>query len=98
MAYCFMELSLLVQSIKFDNTGSVTKKILAERRGHREHRRARAAGREHGGGPARPARLWATSTDKIKLDGVGPVDNRPSIDILHHFVRKKINNNNTCDT
>ena len=25
----------------------------------------------------------------IKLDGVGPIDNRPSSDKLHHFVRKK---------
>ena len=25
----------------------------------------------------------------IKLDGVGPVDNRPSLDKLHHFVKKK---------
>ena len=25
----------------------------------------------------------------IKLDGVGPVDNRPSNDKLHHFVKKK---------
>ena len=25
-----------------------------------------------------------------KIDGVGPVDNRPSTDKLHHFVRKKI--------
>ena len=25
-----------------------------------------------------------------KLDGVGPVDNRPSTDKLHHFVCKKI--------
>ena len=24
-----------------------------------------------------------------KLDGVGPVNNRPSTDKLHHFVRKK---------
>ena len=24
-----------------------------------------------------------------KLDGVGPVDNRPSTDKFHHFVRKK---------
>ena len=24
-----------------------------------------------------------------KLDGVGPVDNRPSTDKLHHFVKKK---------
>ena len=26
-----------------------------------------------------------------KLEGVGPVDNRPSTDKLHHFVRKKEN-------
>ena len=26
-----------------------------------------------------------------KLDGVGPVDNRPSTDKLHHFVEKKKN-------
>jgi hypothetical protein len=25
----------------------------------------------------------------VKLDGVGPVDNRPSTDKLHHFVRIK---------
>ena len=25
----------------------------------------------------------------IKLDVVGPVDNRPSTDKLHHFVKKK---------
>ena len=25
----------------------------------------------------------------FKLDGVGPVNNRPSIDQLHHFVPKK---------
>ena len=24
-----------------------------------------------------------------KLDGVGPIDNRPSTDNLHHFVQKK---------
>ena len=29
----------------------------------------------------------------LKLDGVGPVDNRPSTDKLHHFVKKKM----TCD-
>ena len=29
-----------------------------------------------------------------KLDGVGPVDNKPSNDKLHHFVLKK---NVTCD-
>ena len=34
-----------------------------------------------------------------KLDGVGPVDNRPSTDKLHHFVKKnKKKNKNTCDT
>ena len=27
-----------------------------------------------------------------KLDGVGPVDNRPSTDKFHHFVRKKNKN------
>ena len=27
--------------------------------------------------------------DILKLDGVGPVDNRPSTDKLHHFVQKK---------
>ena len=26
---------------------------------------------------------------KRKLDGVGPVDNRPSTDKIHHFVKKK---------
>ena len=37
---------------------------------------------------------------KLKLDGVGPVDNRPSTDKLHQFVRKKINKKIivTCDT
>ena len=25
-----------------------------------------------------------------KLDGVGPVDNRPSTDSLHHFIQKEI--------
>jgi hypothetical protein len=33
----------------------------------------------------------------IKLDGVGPVDNRPSTDRLHHFVRKKRRKKMTCD-
>ena len=33
-----------------------------------------------------------------KLDGVGPVDNRPSTDKLHHFVRKKkMKKKMTCD-
>ena len=26
----------------------------------------------------------------FKLDGVGPVDNRPSTDKLHHFVQKNV--------
>ena len=26
----------------------------------------------------------------FKLDGVGPVDNRPSTNKLHHFVQKKM--------
>ena len=29
------------------------------------------------------------SLKKEKLDGVGPIDNRPSSDKLHHFVQKK---------
>ena len=29
-----------------------------------------------------------------KLEGIGPVDNRPSNDKLHHFVQKNV----TCDT
>ena len=27
-----------------------------------------------------------------KLDGVGPIDNRPSVDKLQHFVKKKEKN------
>ena len=34
----------------------------------------------------------------LKLDGVGPVDNRPSTNKLHHFVKKNKNKNVTCDT
>ena len=30
-------------------------------------------------------------SDLRKLDGVGPVNNRPSTDKLHHFVQKKKN-------
>ena len=29
-----------------------------------------------------------TGVDKHKLDGVGPVDNRPSTDNLHQFIQK----------
>ena len=32
-----------------------------------------------------------------KLDGVGPIDNRPFTDKLHHFVRKKKTKKMTCD-
>ena len=40
---------------------------------------------------------------QVKLDGVGPVDNRPSTDKLQHFVHKekkkiKQKKNVTCDT
>ena len=35
---------------------------------------------------------------QLKLDGVGPVDNRPSTDKLNHFVRKKHKKHVTCDT
>ena len=32
---------------------------------------------------------WIQTIGKYKLDGVGPVDNRPSTDKLHHLVLKK---------
>ena len=32
---------------------------------------------------------YSAADDTLKLDGVGPVDNRPSTDKLHHFVKKK---------
>ena len=39
---------------------------------------------------------------EYKLDGVGPVDNRPSTDKLHHFVRKNTQKSDmwhvTCDS
>ena len=35
---------------------------------------------------------------KKKLDGVGPVDNRPSTDKLHHSVPKKQKNKKQSDT
>ena len=39
---------------------------------------------------------WNNKFEDIeKLDGVGPVDNRPSPNKLHHFVKKK--KNVTCD-
>ena len=36
-------------------------------------------------------------TPLIKLDVVGPVDNRPSMDKLHHFVKNKNKQKITCD-
>ena len=33
--------------------------------------------------------LWQIKVTVSKLDGVGPIDKRPSTDWLHHFVRKK---------
>ena len=33
----------------------------------------------------------------IKLDGVGPFDNRPSTNKLHHFVLKKREKKVACD-
>ena len=41
--------------------------------------------------------LWWLVIDEkeTKLDEVGPIDNRPSTDKLHHFVKKK---KMTCDT
>ena len=48
------------------------------------------------------APITATQVPKLpsELDGVGPVDNRPSTDKLHHFVRKKKKKKGhvTCDT
>ena len=51
--------------------------------------------------PATPGLLILLKSDNtieyfLKLDGVGPVDNRPSTDKLHHFIPK--NKNNKCDT
>ena len=38
-------------------------------------------------------------SSRIKLDGVGPVDNRPSPTKLHHFVQKKKKRKKVpCDT
>ena len=33
-----------------------------------------------------PLSTLSTSADFMILDGVGPVDNRPSTDLLHHFI------------
>ena len=37
--------------------------------------------------PTEPKLVWQSPV--YKLDGVGPIDNRPSTDKLHHFVQKK---------
>ena len=43
--------------------------------------------------------FWANNAVFGKLDGVGPVDNRPSTDKPHHFVKKNKNKEHvTCDT
>ena len=34
--------------------------------------------------------LLRNAVGDVELDGVGPVDNRPSTDKLHHFVKKNI--------
>ena len=37
-----------------------------------------------------PEQSWPkTLCQPIKLDGVGPVDNRPSTNKLHHYIEKK---------
>ena len=36
-----------------------------------------------------PSSFRKTKLYVIELDGVGPVDNRPSTDKLHHVVQKK---------
>ena len=33
--------------------------------------------------------VFITAMQRIKLDGVGPVDNRPSTNKLHHFFEKR---------
>ena len=33
-----------------------------------------------------------------ELDGIGPIENRPSTNRLHHFVQKKKEKKVTCDT
>ena len=35
-------------------------------------------------------KFFLVQTSIWKLDGVGPVDNRPSTDELHYFVKKKM--------
>ena len=39
---------------------------------------------------------WMCEHDTYQLDGVGPVDNRPSINKLHQIVQKKKKKKN-CD-
>ena len=44
-------------------------------------------------------RIFVSLMSVEKLDGVGPVDNRPSTDKLHQFVKKNNKKKNLiCDT
>ena len=53
--------------------------------------------RETGGRRGRSLRKGSKNRiGRRKLDGEGPVDNRPSTDKLHHFVKKK-HKKMTCD-
>ena len=38
--------------------------------------------------------FYCSDGNRVKKDGVGPVDNRPSTDTLHHFVKKNNNKKN----
>ena len=42
--------------------------------------------------------LWPKTVYRHKLDGVGPVDNRPSTDKTNHFEEKNKKKKVTCDT
>ena len=56
-----------------------------------------ANGRKKGGGELYGGRRRGGEGGKDeKLEGVGPIDNRPSTVKLHHFVRKK-KGHVTCD-
>ena len=44
------------------------------------------------------ATIPVLTSDKEKLDRVGPVDNRPSINYLNHLVKKKIKKITTRNT
>ena len=44
------------------------------------------------------SKICLISNQEHKIDGVGPVDNRPCTNKLHHFVKKKKEKEVTCDT